>query len=249
MIKGGYLSSEKDLSQLSLDKKVVLETVNLSRYYKRGEQIIKALDNVSVKIYRGEPTAVMGPSGSGKTTFLNLIGLLDKPTSGSILINGQDVTFMSSKQIVDLRRHTIGFIFQFYNLIDVLTARENVELPLLIAGVKKKERVQRTAALLSLVGLSDRVNHLPDELSGGEQQRVAIARALANNPSLILADEPTGDLDSKTGRAVMKILLDSCKERDIGLIVVTHDKDIANLTDRILYLRDGRLIGETRPKS
>ncbi len=238
-----------DSSQLGLEKKVVLETVNLSRYYKRGDQVIKALDNVSVKIYRGEPTAIMGPSGSGKTTFLNLVGLLDKPTSGSILINGQDVTLMSSKQIVDLRRHTIGFIFQFYNLIDVLTAKENVELPLLIAGVKKKERAQRTAALLSLVGLSDRANHLPDELSGGEQQRVAIARALVNNPSLILADEPTGDLDSKTGRMVMKILLDSCKERDIGLIVVTHDSDIANMMDRILFLRDGRLIGESRPGS
>ncbi|WEU40666.1 MAG: ABC transporter ATP-binding protein [Candidatus Odinarchaeum yellowstonii] len=243
------MNHELNLAQIGLEKEVVVETVNLSRYYKRGDQIIKALDNVSVKIYRGEPTAIMGPSGSGKTTFLNLIGLLDKPSSGTILINGQNVTLMSNRQIVDLRRHTIGFVFQFYNLIDVLTAGENVELPLLIAGVKKKERAQRTAALLSLVGLSDRFNHLPDELSGGEQQRVAIARALANNPSLILADEPTGDLDSKTGRMVMKILLDSCKERNIGLIVVTHDSDIANMTDRILFLRDGRLIGESRPVS
>ncbi|MEM2907127.1 MAG: ABC transporter ATP-binding protein [Candidatus Odinarchaeota archaeon] len=243
------MKQEPGVSSTILEKKIVVETVNLSRHYKRGEQIIKALDNVSVKIHRGEPTAVMGPSGSGKTTFLNLIGLLDKPTSGSILIDGQDVTSLSSRQIVDLRRYTVGFIFQFYNLIDVLTAWENVELPLLIAGVKKKERVQRTAALLSLVGLSDRANHLPDELSGGEQQRVAIARALANNPSLILADEPTGDLDSKTGKMVMKLLLDSCKERNIGLIIVTHDSDIANLADRILFLRDGQLIGESRPRT
>lgn len=229
------------------EKETVVETVDLSRHYQRGDQTIRALDNLSVKLLRGEPTVVMGPSGSGKTTLLNLIGLLDKPSSGSIYIDGRDVTSLTERQIVDLRRYTVGFIFQFYNLIDVLTARENVELPLLIAGVKKKERAQRTMALLSLVDLSDRADHLPDELSGGEQQRVAIARALANNPSLILADEPTGDLDSKTGRMIIKLLIDTCKERNIGLLIVTHDADIGNMADRILFLRDGKLVNESRP--
>ncbi|MHA1754495.1 MAG: ABC transporter ATP-binding protein [Candidatus Odinarchaeia archaeon] len=230
------------------EKEIVVQTINLSKYYVKKNLEVTALEDVTVNFFKGEPTAIMGPSGSGKTTFLNLIGLLDKPSKGQIFIDGREVTSLTEKEVVTLRRYTVGFIFQFYNLIDVLTARENIELPLLIAGVPKKERLQKANTLLSLVGLSDRGDHLPDELSGGEQQRVAIARALANNPSLILADEPTGDLDSKTGRMVMKLLVDACKERNIGLIVVTHDNEMANLTDRILLLRDGRVVGERIPK-
>jgi putative ABC transport system ATP-binding protein len=228
------------------EKNVVVETKGLSKYYERKSVQVVALEDINIKLYKGEPVAIMGPSGSGKTTLLNLLGLLDKPSKGSIFIDGREVTTLNDKQIVNLRRFTVGFVFQFYNLIDVLTAKENVETPLLIAGISKKERETKTDSLLSLVGLSDRADHLPDELSGGEQQRVAIARALANNPSLILADEPTGDLDSKTGKMVMKLMVDTCKERNIGLIVVTHDMEIAKFTDRIISLKDGRVVNEKR---
>jgi len=228
------------------EKNVTLELINVSKYYGKGEIKVPALRNVSLKFYRGEPTCIMGPSGSGKTTLLNLIGLLDKPSEGKIILNGKDVTQLSEKEVVKLRRHTIGFIFQFYNLIDVLTAFENVELPMLIAGVPKQERIKKAKMLLSLVGLSDRADHLPDELSGGEQQRVAIARALANDPTIILADEPTGDLDTKTGRAIVELLVKSCIERNVALIMVTHDEEMAKLTHRILIIRDGRIVAEQK---
>ncbi|MHA1238433.1 MAG: ABC transporter ATP-binding protein [Candidatus Odinarchaeia archaeon] len=231
------------------EKEVALEIINLSKYYGKGDIKIAALRNVTTKIYRGEPTCIMGPSGSGKTTLLNLIGLLDRPSEGKILLDGRDLTELSDKEVVNLRRHTLGFIFQFYNLIDVLTAIENVELPMVIAGVPKEKRIKKAKALLSLVGLSDRAHHLPDELSGGEQQRVAIARALANDPSLILADEPTGDLDSKTGHTIVDLLVKMCKERNITLIMVTHDAEMAKLTDRVLLIRDGTLVSEYRPKN
>lgn len=223
--------------------KVVVETVNLCKVYRMGLTEIHALRNVNLKVYRGEMLAVVGPSGSGKTTLLNLIGTLDKPTSGKIYIDGEDITTKSEKELTLLRRKKIGFVFQFYNLIPVLTAYENVELPLLISGVPKKEREERVKRLLEMVGLGDRMNHRPDELSGGEQQRVAIARALVNNPSIILADEPTGDLDTETGLMVVQLMKKLAKEENSTVIMVTHDPQISEIADRIIYLRDGQIIG------
>lgn len=195
---------------------------------------------------KAEFVAVMGPSGSGKTTLLNLIGALDRPTSGKILIDGRDMTLMSEGELTKLRRNKIGFIFQFYNLIPVLTAFENVELPMLIAGSRKRERQGRSLRLLQMVGLSQRADFRPEELSGGEQQRVAIARAIANRPSVVLADEPTGDLDTKTGGDVMGALRTMSKTEGVTVVVVTHDPVVAEMTDRILLMRDGMIVGERR---
>ena len=231
-----------------MGREVVVETIDLCKVYRMGLTEIHALKNVNLKVYRGEMVAVVGPSGSGKTTLLNLIGTLDKPTSGKIYIDGEDITTKSEKELTLLRRRKIGFVFQFYNLIPVLTAYENVELPLLISGVPKKEREKRVRKLLEMVGLEDRMNHRPDELSGGEQQRVAIARALVNNPSIILADEPTGDLDTETGLMVVQLMRKLAKEEDSTVIMVTHDPQISEIADRIIYLRDGKIIGEHKPR-
>lgn len=231
-----------------MGREVVVETVDLCKVYRMGLTEIHALKNVNLKVYRREMVAIVGPSGSGKTTLLNLIGTLDKPTSGKIYIDGEDITTKSEKELTLLRRRKIGFVFQFYNLIPVLTAYENVELPLLISGVPKKEREKRVRRLLEMVGLEDRMNHRPDELSGGEQQRVAIARALVNNPSIILADEPTGDLDTETGLMVVQLMRKLAKEEDSTVIMVTHDPQISEIADRIIYLRDGKIIGEHRPR-
>ena len=231
-----------------MGREVVVETVDLCKVYRMGLTEIHALKNVNLKVYRREMVAVVGPSGSGKTTLLNLIGTLDKPTSGKIYIDGEDITIKSEKELTLLRRKKIGFVFQFYNLIPVLTAYENVELPLLISGVPKKEREERVRRLLEMVGLEDRMNHRPDELSGGEQQRVAIARALVNNPSIILADEPTGDLDTETGLMVVQLMRKLAKEEDSTVIMVTHDPQISEIADRIIYLRDGKIIGEHKPR-
>jgi putative ABC transport system ATP-binding protein len=197
-----------------------------------------------MELKKGEFVAFMGPSGSGKTTLLNLIGVMDKPTKGKIYIDDIDLTVLKEKELVKLRRRTIGFIFQFYNLIPVLSAFENVELPMLIAGVPAKERESRARDLLAMVGLADRIYHRPDELSGGEQQRVAIVRALANKPSIVLADEPTGDLDSKTGKDVVKALRDLSNREGATVIIVTHDPTVANLANRIFEMRDGIIIHE-----
>ncbi len=214
---------------------------NVEKIYLLGSTPVYALRNVSMAIEKGEFIALMGPSGSGKTTLLNLIGALDKPSKGKIYIDGRDLTTLKESDLTNLRRQTIGFIFQFYNLIPVLSAFENVELPLLIAGKPKKEREKRVIQLLEMVGLADRVNHRPDELSGGEQQRVAIARALVNRPSLVLADEPTGDLDSKTGMEVMHALLDTSKNQGATVIIVTHDPVVANLVQKVFTMRDGAI--------
>jgi len=214
---------------------------NVEKMYLLGSTPVYALRNVSMAMEKGEFIALMGPSGSGKTTLLNLIGALDKPSKGKIYIDGKDLTTLNETDLTDLRRETIGFIFQFYNLIPVLSAFENVELPMLIAGKPKKEREKRAMQLLEMVGLGDRVNHKPDELSGGEQQRVTIARALANGPSLVLADEPTGDLDSKTGMEVMHALLDTSKNQGATVIIVTHDPAVANLVQKVFTMRDGAI--------
>jgi putative ABC transport system ATP-binding protein len=232
-----------------MTKGTVIRVEKLVKIYQLGKVSIHALRGVSFDVAKGEFLVVMGPSGSGKTTLLNLIGAIDKPTSGRILIEGRDITILSEGELTKLRRHKIGFIFQFYNLIPALTALENVELPMLTAGMPRKDASQRAFQLLDMVGLAERVNHFPDELSGGEQQRVAIARALANKPSVILADEPTGDLDTKTGMEVVQMLHDTSKRENTTVIVVTHDPMITERADRILHLRDGNIVGEKRLRS
>lgn len=220
----------------------IIELVNVTKTYILGEIMVYALRKINMKIYRGEILGIMGPSGSGKTTLLNLIGTLDKPDSGKIFIDGMDIGSLREKELVKLRRSTIGYIFQFYNLIPVLNALDNVCLPMLLNGVKRENREKRAKELLELVGLKNRMFHKPDELSGGEQQRVAIARALVNNPSIILADEPTGDLDEETGVEVVKQMRLLIERDKRTLIIVTHDPVIANYTSRIMNLRDGQII-------
>jgi putative ABC transport system ATP-binding protein len=214
----------------------------VEKTYKLGENEVHALKGINLELKKGEFVAFMGPSGSGKTTLLNLIGVLDKPSKGKIYVDGIDLTVLKEKDLTKLRRNTIGFIFQFYNLIPVLSAFENVELPMLIAGVPTKVREARANELLKMVGLADRVHHRPDELSGGEQQRVAIVRALANKPSMVLADEPTGDLDSKTGKEVVQALRDLSNREGATVIVVTHDPSIASMASRVFEMRDGTII-------
>jgi putative ABC transport system ATP-binding protein len=220
----------------------IIELLNVSKTYFLGEIEVYALRKINLKIYRGEMLGIMGPSGSGKTTLLNLIGTLDKPDTGRIFIDGIDVSSLHESELVNLRRRSIGYIFQFYNLIPILTALDNVGLPMLLAGVSKEKREKRSIELLELVGLKNRIYHKPDELSGGEQQRVAIARALSNNPAIILADEPTGDLDEETGIEIVKQMRAIIEKEKKTLIIVTHDPVIATYTTRIVNLKDGQII-------
>ena len=224
----------------------VVTTIDLVKEYRLGEVVVPALQGVNVKIEKGEFVAVLGPSGSGKTTLLNLIGGLDKPTKGRVYVDGGDLTAMSEKDLTGLRRKKIGFVFQFYNLIPVLTAFENVELPMVISGVSRQEAAKRAEKLLESVGLSNRARHRPDELSGGEQQRVAIARSLANRPSVVLADEPTGDLDTATGQQVLTMLLEMARQEDATVVVATHDPAVLHMADRVLRMRDGRIVAEEK---
>jgi putative ABC transport system ATP-binding protein len=221
-----------------------VRVIGVERTYQLGENEVHALKGINMELQKGEFVAFIGPSGSGKTTLLNLIGVLDKPNKGKIFINDLDLHNLKEKELTKLRRGTIGFIFQFYNLIPVLSAFENVELPMLIAGIPGKARNERAKDLLTLVGLAQRMNHRPDELSGGEQQRVAIARALANKPLKVLADEPTGDLDSKTGKEIIQVLRDLSSHEGATVIVVTHDPSIAALASRVFEMRDGLLVKE-----
>ncbi|MFX0055993.1 MAG: ABC transporter ATP-binding protein [Promethearchaeota archaeon] len=223
---------------------MIVRLDDVSRTYTMGEIQVHALTNVSLSIKRGESVAIMGPSGSGKTTLLNLIGALDRPTGGRVHIDGVDITDMSEKDLTNVRREKISFVFQFFNLLPVLSAYENVELPLLISGVDEESRKARVDHLINLVGLAERAEHRPDELSGGEQQRVAIARALAKphgsaSSIVVLADEPTGDLDSTTGEEIMKVLIELTKGEGGTLICVTHDPDVGQKMDRVLKMRDG----------
>lgn len=226
----------------------VVELENLEKSYRLGQVTVSALRGVSLKLLQGEFMVIMGPSGSGKTTLLNIIGTLDKPSSGRALVDGADISKMNDGQLTKLRRQKIGFVFQFHNLIPVLTALENVELPLITAGVKRQLSRERAIELLHRVGLQERTDHLPDELSGGEQQRVAIARALANHPRIVLADEPTGDLDTQTGSEVVQLMHSMAKREGSSVVVVTHDPVIAGKADRLLEMRDGR-INEKIPES
>ena len=207
--------------------------------YQVGEPV-HALDGVSLEIPRGSYTAVMGPSGSGKSTLMNLIGCLDTPTEGTVTVNGQDVTSIGDRKRTSIRGTEIGFVFQTFNLMPRLTARENVEMPMTFSGVDRKERRERAAELLSDVGLGDRLDHQPNELSGGQRQRVAIARALANDPALLLADEPTGNLDTETGEQIMS-LFEELYERGNTILMVTHERNIAEHAERIVHLLDGEI--------
>ena len=213
----------------------------VEKTYRLGKIAVYALRGVSLNLRQGEFVVVAGPSGSGKTTLLNIIGTLDKPSAGRVFLDQQDITRMKDGQLTNLRRHKIGFIFQFHNLITVLTALENVKLPLLTSGVKGRIGEERARELLTRVGLRDRQDHLPDELSGGEQQRVAIARALANHPKIILADEPTGDLDTKTGSEVVQIMYDMAKQEGATVMAVTHDPVVERRADKLFEMRDGRI--------
>lgn len=223
---------------------------NVSRVYKTGAVETWALRDVTLSIQSGEFTALVGPSGSGKTTLLQLIGCLDQPTSGRVFINGRDVSALNRDQRADMRRGTIGFIFQFFALIPTLTAYENVEMPLLLAGQNAASRRARVMQLLEVVGLADRAHHRPDQMSGGQQQRVAIARALAPNPSLILADEPTANLDTPNGRQVMEIMARLNQETGVTFVFATHDPRVIQYARRVVTLRDGRVVEtrETQPQ-
>lgn len=218
----------------------LIETQNLTKIYGDGEEI-HALDGVSMKIYQGELVTVMGPSGSGKSTLLNMIGALDKPTSGQVYINGQDLTKIRDKDT--FRAQTVGFVFQLHNLIPTLTARENIEVPM-IGQMSLRARRKRSKELLELVELGDRMRHLPNQLSGGQRQRVAVARALANNPLLVLADEPTGSLDTEAGRSLMGLLQELNRSQGTTYVVVTHDPAVARQTNRVLVMADGKIVRE-----
>lgn len=224
-----------------------IELENAVKTYQIGEVKTHALDGVSLSIAEGEFTALVGPSGSGKTTMLQLMGCLDRPNSGAVKINGQDVTKLSKNKRADLRREKIGFIFQFFALVPVLTAYENVELPLLLNNVKVKERQERVMGLLEAVGLADRAGHRPDQLSGGEQQRVAIARALASEPLLVLADEPTANLDTANGAQAMDIMQRLNQETGTAFIFATHDPRVMSYARRVIELQDGRVSSNGEP--
>jgi putative ABC transport system ATP-binding protein len=221
----------------------VIQLENVSRSYTIGEVETCALDDVSLSIGAGEFTTLVGPSGSGKTTMLQLIGCLDMPDRGVIRINGQDVTSLTANQRADLRREQIGFIFQFFALVPVLDAYENVELPLLLGGMGTAERRERVMGLLDAVGLSSRIHHRPDQMSGGEQQRVAIARALAPGPSLVLADEPTANLDTANGEQAMEIMQRLNEETGTAFVFATHDPRVVAYARRVVTLQDGRVVG------
>jgi len=219
----------------------LIEVVDLARYYEMAGTIIKALDGVNLEFYRGEYVSIVGPSGSGKTTLFNLIGGLDRPTKGKVYVDGVDLAELDAYELAWLRCRKIGYIFQNFNLIGVLTALENVALPTVFAGLPWEEGLKKAEELLRLVGLGDRLGHLPSELSAGQQQRVAIARAMVNDPDIILADEPTGNLDHETGRRIIGLLQRLNREREVTIIAATHDVEMIKGSDRVVWLRDGRV--------
>jgi len=222
----------------------LIETQGITKTYKLGDTALNALNNVSLSIEKGEFIAIMGPSGSGKSTFMNIIGCLDKPTGGRYLLEGVDVAHMGRDELASIRNKKLGFVFQGFNLLPRTSALENVELPLLYDGLPAKDRAELSAAALAKVGLAGRENHHPNQLSGGQQQRVAIARALVNNAPIILADEPTGNLDTKTSFEIMELFVGLNKESNITIIVVTHEKEIADFCRRLIFFRDGVVLSD-----
>ncbi len=222
----------------------ILETNHVSKQYQMGAVTVDALAGVDVHVEKGEFVAVMGPSGSGKSTLLHLLGGLDQPSGGEVALDGHVLSDLSDRQITIARRRKVGFVFQFFNLLPTLSAEENIALPLLIDGRRRRDYQERVDRLLDLVGLAERRDHKPDQLSGGEQQRVAIARALVTEPAIVLADEPTGNLDSKSGDAIMTLLRRLCDELEQTIVIVTHDPRAASQADRILFLQDGQVVDE-----
>jgi putative ABC transport system ATP-binding protein len=236
MLSNLYSDSEEGL--VRLPGSAVIEIAGITKEYQMGHTLIRALRGVDLMIHRNEYVAIMGPSGSGKSTLMNMLGCLDTPTSGHYYFNGKDVATMEDDQLAEIRNREIGFVFQTFNLLPRSTSLQNVELPLIYAGVRSEERLSRAERALESVGLIDRLNHKPSELSGGQRQRVAIARALVNSPSIILADEPTGNLDSRTGEEIME-LFDRLYESGNTIILVTHEETVAEHARRIVRLRDG----------
>ena len=233
---------------MTADKDALIETDDLWKTYEMGSTEVHALQGVSFKIAHNEYVAIMGPSGSGKSTLMNLIGCLDTPTKGQYWLNGRLVSEMDDDELAHIRNKEIGFVFQTFNLLARATALHNVELPLIYSGVHSRERIERARKALQMVELTDRMDHKPNELSGGQRQRVAIARALVNHPSIILADEPTGNLDSQTGVEIMK-LFDKLHSEGNTIILVTHERDIAEYAHRVISIRDGKIASDERMKN
>jgi putative ABC transport system ATP-binding protein len=225
----------------------VLQTTGLRKQYQMGEVMVDALRGVDFVVRQEEFVAIMGPSGAGKSTLLHLLGGLDTPSDGDVMLGSKRLAHLSDDEITIVRRRQVGFIFQFFNLLPTLTAAENVALPLLIDGKRIEDYAARVDELLDLVGLGERRDHRPDQLSGGEQQRVAIARAFVNDPKIVLADEPTGNLDSKSGTVVLELLRRACKDLSATVVMVTHDPRAASYADRVVFLRDGRVVRELAP--
>lgn len=217
----------------------VIKVIDLAHEFQMGEVNVPALRGVNFSIQKADFICIIGPSGSGKSTLLNLIGGIERPTSGKIMIDGIDITTLDERELADYRKRKVGFVFQSYNLIPTLTALQNVELPLIFSGISQEMRRERAQQALMSVGLSHRINHKPTELSGGEQQRVSLARALINNPSIVLADEPTGNLDTATGREILRLLKDLNEKNQQTFIIVTHDPEVSEYADRKIYIRDG----------
>jgi putative ABC transport system ATP-binding protein len=222
---------------------VLIEAHGLKRYYHRGSETVKALDGVDLSIRAGEIVAILGPSGSGKTTLINLLSCLDAPTGGTLIVAGRNVAGLSEEELVEVRRGILGFVFQNFSLIPTLTVTENVELPLMFLG--RRADPARTREVLDLVGLSDRADHLPRELSGGQMQRVAIARALIVDPKILVADEPTGNLDKHTGEAIVELFRKLAREKNIAILLTTHNLALTAEADRVITLEDGRIVTET----